>query len=63
MRINCGFNRRLPGRKGIEHRNVTGIEIDDLTWEDDHQTIRERLLEHRPEGEGWQITGYSLVLA
>jgi hypothetical protein len=59
MKINVGWYRRI-GRKH-EHRNTTGIVIQDLTWEDDHVKLRERLQEHRPEGKGWTIQGYCLA--
>lgn len=59
MTINCGFNRK--SERGIEHKNVTGIKISGLCWETDCELIRQELMKHRPEGDGWAISGYALV--
>jgi 5S rRNA maturation endonuclease (ribonuclease M5) len=59
--INCGFNRviREKGkRKRVEHKNVAGIVLDDLTPDSPGQEVRQQLMRHAPEGEGWMITGY-----
>lgn len=61
MKINCGFCRKRENGKGYEHKNVTGIEVAGLDFRADGQAIREELMRHKPEGEGWSITGYALV--
>ena len=59
--VNCGWVRKA-GRKW-EHKNTVGIRIDlpKEVWEGDHATIREAIYKHRPEGDGWSLTGYALV--
>ena len=62
MIINCGFCRSAKGtrRRRYEHRNVRGIKVDGIAWEDG-PAIRAALMTHRPHGDGWEITGYALV--
>ena len=61
--INCGFSRtvREPHKaKRIQCQNVTGIKLN-LSWDSDHEAIRKELMKHKPEGEGWGISGYTCV--
>ena len=60
--INCGFSRtvRKPHkRKRVENKNVTGIKLD-MDWKnDDHVEIRKALMQHKPPGNGWGVSGYA----
>lgn len=62
MTINCGFERRKPGRrKRYENQCVTGIVLCGVNWRSNHALIRAMLMKHAPKGTGWQITGYANV--
>ena len=59
--VNCGWIRKV-GRKW-ERKNTVGIKIDlpKEVWEGDQAAIREELYNHRPDGEGWTLSGYALI--
>jgi len=59
--VNVGWNRKVrrKGRRVIEHRNVSGIKLP-FCW-DNQNAIRWALMARRPGGNGWNLTGYTLV--
>lgn len=65
MILNAGWSRtvRKSRRKVIEHKNTAGIWVDlpDEALEGDHAAIRATLMQHRPSGEGWTLSGYCLA--
>lgn len=60
MKINYGINRRMQGKKGIEHPNHVLIMPDYAIWEasDTQAQIKKMIIEKHP---GWNITGYALA--
>ena len=63
MILNAGWSRtvKVGKKRKREWKNTANIVVDlpDEAWDDDWTAVKEALMAHRPEGDGWMLAGYS----
>lgn len=64
MKVNAGWSRKIKkdGETYVENVNTTNLEIDVIDIDNcvGSSALRQAIMAHMPEGEGWRLCGYSI---